>query len=246
MGYCFVIQPFDGGVFQKRYEDVFAPAIESTSLSAYRVDGDPSVSIIIDEIEKRIRAADVCLADISTNNPNVWFELGYALACQKEVVLVCDSSRREHFPFDIQHRNIITYATDSLRDFQELKAKITKKLQAALEKEKQIEAAAAIPTATQVGGLAQHEVVALIAVAQNQEILETGAPAHLVRKDMEKAGFTRIAGTLGLKGIVAKGLAEVHEAYTAGDEAYSSYSITGEGYSWLLSHQEGLALRRGE
>jgi hypothetical protein len=42
----------------------------------------------IDEIADRIRAAAVCLADISVNNPNVWFELGFAIAARKEVVLV--------------------------------------------------------------------------------------------------------------------------------------------------------------
>jgi hypothetical protein len=28
MGTCFVIQPFDGGAFDKRYDDIFVPAIK--------------------------------------------------------------------------------------------------------------------------------------------------------------------------------------------------------------------------
>ncbi|MBU0719064.1 MAG: hypothetical protein KJ749_12505 [Planctomycetes bacterium] len=44
MGRCFVIQPFDdGGEFDKRYEDVFLPAIRDAGLEPYRVDRDPSV-----------------------------------------------------------------------------------------------------------------------------------------------------------------------------------------------------------
>jgi hypothetical protein len=35
MPYCFVIQPFDGGRFDKRFTDVFKPAIEAAGLDPY-------------------------------------------------------------------------------------------------------------------------------------------------------------------------------------------------------------------
>jgi hypothetical protein len=88
MGKCFVIQPFDRGRYDKRYEDVFAPAIREAGLEPYRVDRDPSVSIPIEDIEAGIESCEACLAEISTDNPNVWFELGYAIASRREVVLV--------------------------------------------------------------------------------------------------------------------------------------------------------------
>ena len=75
MGTCFVIQPFDDGAFDKRYDDILIPAIEAAGLTPYRVDRDPIASIPIEKIEEEIRRSDICLADISTNNPNVWFEL---------------------------------------------------------------------------------------------------------------------------------------------------------------------------
>ena len=51
--YCFVIQPFDGGKFDKRYDDVFAPAINSIpGLNAYRVDKDFGVEVPIDTVER--------------------------------------------------------------------------------------------------------------------------------------------------------------------------------------------------
>ena len=47
---CFVIHPFDDGKqYDKRYEDVFAPAIKDADLEPYRVDRDLSVSVPIDE-----------------------------------------------------------------------------------------------------------------------------------------------------------------------------------------------------
>jgi len=69
MPYCFVIQPFDGGKFDKRFADVFRPAIEGAGLEAYRVDKDPAASIPINEIEQGIRGASVCFADVTMDNP---------------------------------------------------------------------------------------------------------------------------------------------------------------------------------
>ena len=134
MGRCFVMQPFDGGPFDARYEDVFVPAIKDAGLEPYRVDRDPGVTIPIDEIEAGIRSADVCLAEISLDKPNVWYELGFAIASQKEVVLVCIEDRRTSFPFDVQHRTIIRYRTDSPRDFETVKEKVTARLKAILAK----------------------------------------------------------------------------------------------------------------
>lgn len=117
MSRCFVIQPFDGGDFDARYEDLFSPAIRDAGLEPYRVDRDPRVSIPIQDIESGIRDSTICLADISIDNQNVWFELGFAIAAQKEVVLVCSDARQLKFPFDVQHRTIIKYRTGSPRDF---------------------------------------------------------------------------------------------------------------------------------
>jgi nucleoside 2-deoxyribosyltransferase len=99
---CFVIQPFDGGKYDKRFEDIFRPAIEAAGLEAYRVDRDPSVEVPIDSIEEGIRNAAVCLADITADNPNVWYELGYSFARGRPVIMVCSDERRK-YPFDIQH-----------------------------------------------------------------------------------------------------------------------------------------------
>jgi hypothetical protein len=127
---CFVIQPFDKGPFDQRYEDVLSPAINNADLEPYRVDQDPAVSIPIQSIEDGIQSSYVCLADITLDNPNVWFEVGYAIAAKKEVVFICSEDRRTPFPFDVQHRTITKYATASPRDFKELQEKITRRLKA--------------------------------------------------------------------------------------------------------------------
>jgi hypothetical protein len=86
MSTCFVIQPFDSGKFDKRFKETFAPAIFEAGFEPYRVDDDPRAEVLITSIEDGIRSAAVCLADITMDNPNIWFELGYAFASKRPVV----------------------------------------------------------------------------------------------------------------------------------------------------------------
>ena len=242
---CFVIQPFDKSVFDKRFEDVFEPAIKAAGLEPYRVDRDPGVSIPIEDIERGIQAAVVSLADITTDNPNVWFELGFAIASRKEVVLVSATSR-QRFPFDVQHRNVIVYDTNSSSDFASLQDRITKRINAILSKEARLEAAAqqvSSPVAA-VEGLASHELLALVSVGQNLTNPQDSVSTYMIRQDMEKAGFTRIAVTLGLTSLLSKGYISFHEAFSDQGESYAVYSLSDLGLKWLMANQDRLVLTK--
>lgn len=239
---CFVMQPFDGSVFDQRYEEVYAPAIRSAGLEPYRVDQDPRVSIPIEDIEKGIRLSQICLAEITLDNPNVWFELGYAIACRKEVVLICSEARTTKFPFDVQHRTIIKYSTGTPSDFERLKAGITGKIKAYLEKAEALQNASEIMTlASDQEGFAQHEVVALAAVAQNIDHQEDHASTWQIKRDMEASGFTPVAATFALKLLTQKGYLSWDE-YPGQDENYYGYMFTPKGWSWVLTNQDKFAL----
>lgn len=245
MATCFVIQPFDSGPFDKRYEDVFVPAIQAAGLEAYRVDRDPAVEIPIDQIENGIKKAEACLADISTPNPNVWFELGYAIAAGKPVILVCAHEPNRRFPFDIQHRSIIAYRTESARDFEDLKSKITAKLQAALAKEDRLDRIAASSPIAAVEGLSQHEIVALVTIAENSSDPTDEVGTWTIRQDMERAGYTKIAVTLGLTKLLDKALVVVNRRHDGNGEPYAAYQVTRDGMAWLLNNEDLLMLKRG-
>ena len=92
---CFVIQPFDRGKFDKRFVDAFQPALSQAGFAVYRVDQDPGTDVMIAVIERGIREAEICLADITNDNPNVWYELGFAYAARKPVILTSSSIRLE-------------------------------------------------------------------------------------------------------------------------------------------------------
>ena len=247
MATCFVIQPFDGGAFDKRYDDVFVPAIADAGLEAYRVDRDPSVVIPIEDIERGIRGADVCLADISLPNPNVWFEVGYAIAAGKPTVLVCSHDPTRRFPVDIQHRAVITYRTESASDFAELRKQIAGRLQAALRKEDTLGRLAESTVVAGVEGLSQIEIVALATIAANASGPDDSVVTWSIRQDMEKAGYTRVATTLGLGSLLGKEMATSERRRDERDgEEYTVYQITPRGFAWLVKNQQRLVLRRSE
>lgn len=243
MATCFVIQPFDRGPYDKRYDDIIAPAVSDAGLEPYRVDRDPKVVIPIDEIEAGIRQSLVCLADVTADNPNVWYELGFAFASAKPVVLIAREDPGRRFPFDIQHRHIIQYRTDSARDFETLRQEISSRLQHAIERASKMSQLSQSPTTSRLGGLTPHEVAALVALGERTESERHFISGGIIRGEMENAGFTRIATRISLQTLETKGLIVGREfgEDDGGSETY--YTVTGKGAQWFLDHEDVLTLR---
>jgi hypothetical protein len=104
---CFVMQPF-GGPLGSYYELIFKPAIEQAGMTAVRADDDIfATGKIMDQVWRGIRQAKVLVAELTSKNPNVFYELGLAHALEKPVVLV--SSNQEDVPFDLRHIRAIFY-----------------------------------------------------------------------------------------------------------------------------------------
>ncbi|MGY6216559.1 hypothetical protein ACW73L_15490 [Methylolobus aquaticus] len=242
---CFIMQPFDGGVFDGRYEEVVAPAVRAAGLEPYRVDRDASVSIPIDDIERGIRDARVCLAEITLDNPNVWFELGYAIAAGKEVVLVCSDERTSKFPFDVQHRSIITYSTKTKGGYTKLEADISSRIKAYLTKAQTVATASAVSRLQKLDGLDQFEVVALAAIVESFDHPEDRAIAWQVKRDMEAGGFTAIAASIAFKSLAEKGFIQSAVEYNADyDQTQTFISLTEVGWKWVMENRDCFTLQR--
>ena len=241
MATCFVIQPFDDGkVYDKRYDDVFAPAITDAGLEPYRVDHDPSVAVPISDIHRGIEDSVACLAEVSTDNPNVWYELGFAMAHGRLIVLLCSDERRGAFPFDVQHRKIIKYSTDSLSDFEEVKSTITSQLQAMLQKQERMGQLSSVTSISQVEGLEQYELAGLVIVAEE---IDNQTSVYRFQADMEKAGFTKIAASLARKKLTDRGFLQDGQEEDDDGEFYTFLTVTDVGMDWLVANQEELTLR---
>ena len=240
---CFVIQPFDKGKFDKRFDDTFRPAIVKAGLEPYRVDLDPAVRIPIDEIEKGIASSAICLAEITLDNPNVWYELGYAFACGKDVVMVSSEERTGGFPFDIGHRQIIKYQTGSASDFKRLEEAIFKKITALLEKTKTVVKLSDTPV-MDTEGLKSHEIALLILIMENQLSAEDHSSLYTLKGEMEKAGYTSIAASVGLRRLARLGMIGTFTESDYNNNTYSACRITEKGEDWILANEEQLVFRK--
>lgn len=244
MSTCFVIQPFDAGRFDKRFCDVFSPAIRDADLDPYRVDLDPTTVVAIDAIEQGIRTSAICLADITTDNPNVWFELGFAIACGKSVVMVCSNERETKFPFDVQHRSIITYKTEAPSDFEDLRKKITGKLKALITKDHSLRTLASESEVAPVQGLTQQEMIVLTCIAGNLNTPHDHVSAWYLRKEVEAQGFTKMASILGIKSLTMKGFVDFNTYQDDHGEDYIAYSLTEKGWQWIMDNQDRFLIQK--
>ncbi len=241
MNKCFVIQPFDKGKFDNRYEDVFKPAIETCGLKPYRIDKDPEVNIFIEDIEKNIRNSKICLAEITTDNPNVWYELGYAIACDKEVVMVCSNERKIDFPFDVRHRNIIKYQTDSLRDYESLKKDIIDRIEAILGKQKNLQKISKT-VIKEKKDLTNHEITALVSIMSNQFSDQEMVWRYMVENDMHNSGYNNLAISIAIKKLLEKQLIEVGSEPDFNDDLVSYFRMTSLGEEWIIDNEDNLSL----
>jgi hypothetical protein len=245
MATCFVIQPFDSGKFDKRFDGVYKPAIEAAGLEPYRVDRDPHVEIPIDAIESGIRNAALCLADITSDNPNVWYELGYAFATGRQVVMICSDERSgPKFPFDIQHRSVISYRAEAPLDFDNLRASITERLKALLTKNlalRQLEEAEQVAPAS---GLSQPELMVLANLAGDAAFPGGTTSLYSLKADSERSGLTAIGFSLALRRLVAKRMVETMKLPDDRGEEYDGARLTEGGWSWLDVNESLFVLRK--
>jgi nucleoside 2-deoxyribosyltransferase len=236
-----MIQPFDGGKFDKRFADVFAPAVERAGLKPYRVDRDPSVSIPVQDIERGIKSADACFVDISADNPNVWFELGYSIALGKDLCIVC-TDERSKYPFDIQHRSIIRYQSEAPSDFAKLSGAITARMQAILEQQKDRGDVESI-AAREPKDLTDFEITCLGLTASILNGVDDANSFSHINSEMEKAGFNQLATNVALRNLLAKSFVQ-YTRIEMQDGAFEGYNLTDAGWNWLSNNSHRFQLKK--
>jgi hypothetical protein len=239
---CFVIQPFDSGKFDKRFKETFAPAIVAAGFEPYRVDDDPRADVLITSIEEGIRSAAVCLADITMDNPNVWFELGFAFAANRPVVMVCSNERTGKYPFDIQHRAVIPYKTEAQSDFKVLSDAIIERLRAAAERGQTLQQIAESEPVAPVSGLSQIEL-SVLAVAAGAALPRTGFSLWGLQNDAEKIGLSKIGISLALRRLMQKQFLEDAMVEDQNGE-YKGAAISSKGWDWIDANDDNFTLRR--
>lgn len=106
---CFVMMPFG-----KRFDDVYrlliAPVAMDNGLTVLRADEMAGPGFIVEQIRTAMQQSRLCIADLSGSNPNVLYEVGFAQAVGKPLLLLAEEGSQ--LPFDIAHQRVILYGSD--------------------------------------------------------------------------------------------------------------------------------------
>ncbi len=104
--YIFVLMPFASS-----FRDIYQLGIKEVAVElkcrCERVDDLEHNDQILEKIYQEIRSAHLIVADMTGRNPNVFYEVGFAHALQKEVILI--TQMKEDIPFDLSGHNHIIY-----------------------------------------------------------------------------------------------------------------------------------------
>ena len=132
--FAFVLMPFKEEEFpQDVFDNVFVPLVHQIlGIRCVRVDDDKFKTFIEPKIFSHIAKAELVMAELSTENPNVIYELGLALALEKEIIPTfynkCATSGKK-LSFDYEHFDTIFYD-----DYDTLRTELAAALSALKEK----------------------------------------------------------------------------------------------------------------
>jgi hypothetical protein len=102
----FVVMQF-GEPYDTLHKDVIEPVSDMHGFDAYRGDDVFRTGVVLQDIIRGIIESDAIIADISSLNANVFYELGYAHAFGKPTILL--ANRNTELPFDISGFRVIFY-----------------------------------------------------------------------------------------------------------------------------------------
>ena len=105
--FCFVLMPFKQP-YSTIFKDHIARSLRAKfKLSVAKADDFFKPGPIIDTIQFMINKADILIADVTERNANVYYEIGYAHALKKTLILITQNI--SSLPFDLAHLRCIGY-----------------------------------------------------------------------------------------------------------------------------------------
>lgn len=104
---AFVVMQFTDD-FNALYKEVIQPTCSKYGFTAIRADDIYNNGLIIEDISRSIRESDIVIADITPDNPNVFYEVGFAHGIAKPTILLSDK-KRASLPFDVHGFRTIFY-----------------------------------------------------------------------------------------------------------------------------------------
>lgn len=109
---AFVLMPFAPD-FDDVFEHIIRAPLESAGFTVSRADEVRGSRSIMHDVVQGIFDAELIVADLTSANPNVYYELGIAHAVRKKVILLAQDL--EEVPFDLRAYRVVTYSTHFAR-----------------------------------------------------------------------------------------------------------------------------------
>ena len=103
---CFVLMPF-AEQYREVYQEVYRPVCDRAGLDCWRVDEIARPGSITRDIVEGILDADVIIADLTSRNPNVFYELGIAHSVGNKTIMTAQVL--SDVPFDIANYRVLLY-----------------------------------------------------------------------------------------------------------------------------------------
>jgi hypothetical protein len=104
----FVVMPFSEP-YDTFYRAVIRKVAKQEQFDLVRVDEIRGPGNILEDIRRQIATAHVVVAEISSPNTNVFYEVGYAHALNKPVILLARRNEDQPLPFDLRPYRVIFY-----------------------------------------------------------------------------------------------------------------------------------------
>lgn len=101
-------QPID---FDRIYHELIRPALEDAGLEVLRADEEQDAGDIRVDLFQELLMADLVVADLTLDNPNVWYELGVRHALRARGVVLVQGPRPTQ-PFDIYTDRKLCYTLE--------------------------------------------------------------------------------------------------------------------------------------
>lgn len=95
--FAFVVMKFDDQELEDAYELAIKPAITASGLKSVRVDEVSIEGTITDEIIRLIKTCTIVIADLTGERPNCYYEIGFAHALGRPVILSIKKGEKIHF-----------------------------------------------------------------------------------------------------------------------------------------------------
>ena len=115
---AFMVMPFKFDKLTQFYQDNIRDYLGqiTPAIKVYRADDFMGSDIVSDTILEQIQKAELIICDITHCNKNVFFEIGYAKALNKDIIFLLEQNKPHEF-FDVSHIRRIEYHYEQPEQF---------------------------------------------------------------------------------------------------------------------------------